>query len=89
MQTKTMPAGGYRYIPGVMQYSAGVAALEGYRIVRARFFDVVPMEEGFERIATLLREIGRPLQAFCACETSHPNSIWSDPQNCHHGQTPL
>ncbi|MGV0912284.1 2-amino-5-chloromuconate deaminase CnbZ [Martelella sp. FOR1707] len=75
MQTKTMAAGGYHYIPGVMQYSAGVAALDGYRIVRARFFDVVPMKEGFERIAAHLAEIGRPPEAFCACEMRSPGQF--------------
>ena len=30
------PAGGYRYLKGVFQYSAGVAAEPGFEIVRAR-----------------------------------------------------
>ncbi|WP_180900689.1 2-amino-5-chloromuconate deaminase CnbZ [Martelella soudanensis] len=78
MKTTTMAAGGYRYIPGVLQYSAGVSALDGYRIIRARFFDVVPMEAGFERIAAHLRERGRPLEAFCACEMRSPGQFSED-----------
>lgn len=75
MTTKDMTAGSYRYIPGVMQYSAGVAPLPGYRIVRARFSRTVPMAEGFERIAAHLDAVGRPKAAFCACEMRSPGQF--------------
>lgn len=75
MQTKIMQAGGYRYIPGVSQYSAGVAALKGYRLVRVRFSDVVPLKKGFERIAAHLKAVDRPLTAFCACELRSPGQF--------------
>ena len=75
MQTETMEAGGYRYIPSVMQYSAGVCALDGYSIIRACFFDVIPMKEAFERIANHLRAIGRPREALCACELRSPGQF--------------
>lgn len=75
MQTKNMESGGYRYIPGVRQYSAGVAALPGFRIERARFTRPVPMKEGFERIASHLQSLGRPLTAFCACELRSPGQF--------------
>lgn len=65
-------AGGYRYIKGVFQYSAGVGAESGYAIERARFGAPVPLAEGFERVERHLREIGRPLTAFCACELRSP-----------------
>jgi len=49
-----MPAdflpGNYRCIPGVFQYSAGVAALPGYEILRVRFREPVPLARGFERV---------------------------------------
>lgn len=61
-------AGGYSYISGVSQYSAGVAALAGYSIQHLRFTKPVPLAEGFERIAKVLAAAGRPLTAFCACE---------------------
>ncbi len=35
--TISLAAGGYRYIPGVFQYSAGVRALPGFEIVRVQF----------------------------------------------------
>jgi hypothetical protein len=72
MTTIDFADGGYAFAPGVFQYSAGVRALPGYRIERARFASVVPLSAGFARIATLLREAGRPLTAFCACELRSP-----------------
>lgn len=72
MKTVDFAAGGYRYIEGVFQYSGGVAALPGHRIVRATFRNPVPLADGFRRIATMLAEAGRPLTAFCACELRSP-----------------
>ncbi len=66
------PAGSYRYVPGVFQYSAGVAAQPGYAIERARFAGIVPLDEGFDRVEAHLKSIGRPLTAFCACELRSP-----------------
>jgi len=60
--------GGYSFVPGVFQYSGGVRAMTGHRIVRVRFRRVVPMAEGFRVIAAYLRDHGRPPTAFCACE---------------------
>ncbi|WP_108662112.1 2-amino-5-chloromuconate deaminase CnbZ [Acuticoccus kandeliae] len=62
----------YAYIPGVMQYSAGVAAADGFAIERARFEEPVKLDEGFARIKAHLESIGRPLDAFCACELRSP-----------------
>lgn len=70
-----MPSGGYAFAPGVFQYSGGVAALPGYRIERARFSSVVPLAEGFSRIADHLARLGRPLTAFCACELRSPGQF--------------
>ena len=71
-QTVEASGGSYRYMPGVSQYSAGVVALPGFRIERVRFATPVPLAEGFERIAQFLKEVGRPLKAFCACELRSP-----------------
>ncbi|MBA3477899.1 MAG: hypothetical protein H0T52_05795 [Lautropia sp.] len=70
--TLTFIPGGYRFIPGVFQYSAGVAAQTGLRIERVRFLEPVPLAEGFRRIAAYIRQSGRPLTAFCACELRSP-----------------
>src|SRR5207248_6175595 len=65
-------AGGFRFLPSVFQYSAGVAALPGHAIERVRFRAPVPLAEGFARIERLITEAGRPLTAFCACELRSP-----------------
>ncbi len=65
-------AGGYRYIPAVFQYSGGVAAEPGFAVVRVRFHRPVPLAQGFARIEQVIREAGRPLTAFCACELRSP-----------------
>src|SRR5260221_1041733 len=63
---------GYRFMPGVSQYSCGIAALAGFTIERVRFSDPVPLKAGFERIAKILEDAGRPLTAFGACELRSP-----------------
>jgi len=70
--TKAFPAGGFRYVPGVFQYSAGVAAEPGFAIERVRFHRPVPLAEGFARIEAYLAQAGRPTVAFCACELRSP-----------------
>lgn len=64
--------GGFRYMPGVFQYSGGVAALPGFRIERVRFANIVPLDQGFARIEAMLRAAGRPTTSFCACELHSP-----------------
>lgn len=72
MSTRVWEKGGYRYVPGVFQYSAGVAALQGYAIERVLLPSPTPWREAFAQVATYLRERGRPLAAFCACEMRSP-----------------
>jgi hypothetical protein len=67
-----LPERGYRFIEGVFQYSAGVAALENYRIERVRFRNPVPLDAGFARIAEFLRGEGLALTTFCGCELRSP-----------------
>ena len=64
--------GGYAYIPGPFQYSGGVAAARGYRVERARLARDLPLAEGFARIESHLRALGRRPTAFCACELHSP-----------------
>ncbi|TMJ05102.1 MAG: hypothetical protein E6G97_03955 [Alphaproteobacteria bacterium] len=70
--TTVFAAGGYRFIPAVFQYSGGVAAEPGFAIVRVRFRDPVPLRHGFASAESIIREAGRPLTAFCACELRSP-----------------
>lgn len=64
--------GHYRFVRGVFPYSAGVIAMPGYEIERARFHEPIAVREGFERIRAHLAQVGRPLTAFCACELRSP-----------------
>jgi hypothetical protein len=58
--TQKVAEGGFRFIPGVYQYSAGVAAEAGFRLERVRFAEPIPLMAGFARIAAYLDAIGRP-----------------------------
>ncbi len=66
------PPGGYRYLPGVFQYSAGVAAEPGFRIEHARFLQPAPLEKGCEAVEAHLAALGRPRTALCAFELRSP-----------------
>ena len=72
MAVLSFQRGGYRFVEGVFQYSAGVAAEPGHRIVRVQFRRPVPLEEGFRRIESIIGAAARPLTAFCACELRSP-----------------
>ena len=72
MTTTHFAPGGYRFIPAVFQYSGGVVAEPGFTIERVRFHRAVPLADGFERIAGIIRGAGRPLTSFCACELRSP-----------------
>ena len=67
--------GGYRYLPSVFQYSAGVAAEPGFQLVQARFKSLLPMNEAFICIENHLNKIGRPLTAFAHCELRSPQQF--------------
>ena len=70
--TSDFQAGNYRFIPAVFQYSAGAAALPGYEIERVRFDKWLPLAEGFAAAARYIKDAGRPLTSFCACELRSP-----------------
>ena len=67
--------GGYRYLPSVFQYSAGVAAEPGFQLVQARFKSVLPIQEAFVYIEQHMNKIGRPLTAFAHCELRSPKQF--------------
>lgn len=70
--TRLFEAGGYRFIPGPFQYSSGVAAGDGQRIVRVRFATPVRLMPGFAAIKSFLEGRGLAPTAFCACELRSP-----------------
>jgi hypothetical protein len=67
--------GGYRYLPSVFQYSAGVAAEPGFQLIQARFSSVLPIQDAFNAIEQHLSQIGRPLTAFAHCELRSPKQF--------------
>jgi len=67
--------GGYRYLPSVFQYSAGVIALPGYRIEQVQFTRAVPLEAAFAFVERHLARIGRPFTAFAHCELRSPRQF--------------
>ncbi len=72
MPVSNFTPGGYRFIEGVFQYSAGVAALPGYRIERVTFRERLPLDAGFAAAERIMAAAGRPPTAFCACELRSP-----------------
>lgn len=78
MTTTAFAPGNYRYMPGVWQYSGGVAAEPGYRLERVSFQRTVPLREGFSKIAEIIAAAGRPLTAFAACELRSPAPFTED-----------
>ena len=64
--------GGYRFLPSVFQYSAGVAALPEHAIERVRFRAPMPLEAGFAAIERMITQAGRPLTAFAGVSCARP-----------------
>jgi len=64
--------GGYRYLPAVMQYSAGIAAQAGFVIERVQFRRPLPLDAGFAAAEAFLKSRDRAPTAFCACELRSP-----------------
>ena len=76
--TRDFPAGNYRFIPAVFQYSSGAAADSGFDIERVRFDRLLSLAEGFAQVAKYIRSAGRPLTSFCACELRSPAAFTED-----------
>lgn len=68
-------SGGYSYLPGVFQYSAGVAAMPGFEIFRVTFRKAPLLREGFRAAEEIIKAAGRPLTAFAACELRSPGQF--------------
>lgn len=72
MSVRAFEPGGYRFVEGVFQYSAAVAALPGCRIVRVQLRLALPLAQGFQLAEQIIDASARPLTAFCACELRSP-----------------
>jgi hypothetical protein len=75
MSVLFFPDGNYRYVKGVFQYSAGVAAEPGFEIERVRFAAPLSLIDGVNAIKDHLDDLNRPLTALCACELRSPRPM--------------
>jgi hypothetical protein len=66
------PSGGYRFLPGIAAYSCGVVSSPGYEIIYATFREPSPYREGFELIASFLKQMRRPKTALCGISLRSP-----------------
>jgi hypothetical protein len=78
IETVEATNGGYRFMPGVSQYSCAVGAQPGFTLERVRFSNPVPLARGFEKIADFIKKAGRPLTSFAACELRSPAPFTED-----------
>ncbi len=74
MASSTIPivSAGFAFIAGVPQYSAGVVALPGFEIHRARLATPLEMQAGFAAIESHLDSLGLSKTSLCACEMRSP-----------------
>jgi hypothetical protein len=69
---RDVPAGQYRFLPGIAPYSSGVAAMPGHEVVHATLRAPLPWRDGFALIDRHLRGVGRPRAALCAIALRSP-----------------
>ena len=69
---RDVPAGNYRFLPGIAPFSSGVAAAAGYQVVHATLRSPIPWRDGFAMVERHLRAEGRPPAALCAIELRSP-----------------
>lgn len=74
-QSVAFPAGGYRYLPAVFQYSAGVAAEPGHALEQVRFVRPLPLARAYRAIEEHLHRLGRPMSALAHCELRSPRQF--------------
>jgi hypothetical protein len=75
MQLLDHPLGNYRFLTGIAPYSSSVVAQPGYALVRAQFAAPLPLQQGFDAIASYLSAQGRPRQSLCAMELRIPEPL--------------
>jgi hypothetical protein len=66
------PTSNYRFLPGIAPYSCGAVSIPDFEIVNVTFQRPIAYRTGFERIARLLDEQGRPKTALCAISLRSP-----------------
>jgi hypothetical protein len=69
---RDVPAGHYRFLPGIAPFSSGVVARPGHQVVHATLRAPIPWRDGFALIDRHLGAEGRPRAALCAIELRSP-----------------
>jgi hypothetical protein len=72
MSLRDVPAGNFRFLPGIAPFSSGVVATPGYQVVHATLRAPVPWRTGFALIDRHLLEVKRPRASLCAIELRSP-----------------
>jgi hypothetical protein len=72
MSLRDVPAGNFRFLPGIAPFSSGVVAMPGYQVVHATLRAPVPWRAGFALIDRHLLEAKRPRASLCAIELRSP-----------------
>jgi hypothetical protein len=70
--TRDVPAGNYRFLPGIAPFSSGVVAMPGYQMVHATLRTPIPWRDGFALVDRHLRAAGRSRAALGAIELRSP-----------------
>jgi hypothetical protein len=69
---RDVPAGSYRFLPGIPAFSSGVVAMPGWEIVHVTLAAPLPWRDGFARIDRHLKDAGRPRVALCGIMLRSP-----------------
>ena len=72
MSLRDVPAGNFRFLPGIPPFSSGVLAMPGHQVVHATLRAPVPWRTGFALIDRHLLESKRPRASLCAIELRSP-----------------
>ena len=70
--TRDVPAGNYRFLPGIAPFSSGVVAMPDYQMVHATLRTPIPWRDGFALVDRHLRAAGRSRAALGAIELRSP-----------------
>jgi len=66
------PLGNYQVLPSGSAYCGGIVPDEGFEVVRVQLDPWLPLEQGYDFIENYMKQIGRPIQAFCGIEMRVP-----------------
>ena len=61
-------AGNYKVLPSGVAYCSGVVPDPGYEVVRVELQHWLPLEQAYAFIESHLKNLDRPVQAFCGIE---------------------